>query len=51
MVKQYPLLGLFIPYRRRSPDHLSIVVYKSCDFRFLLFLLDKRNALEKYTVY
>ena len=50
MVKQYPLLGLFIPYRRRSPDHWPIVVQKSCDFRFLLFLLNKRNASEKYTV-
>ena len=51
MVKQYPLLGLLIPYRRRSPDHWPIVVQKSCDFRFLLFLLNKRNALEKSTVF
>ena len=51
MVKQYPLSGLFIPYRRRSPEHWPIVVHKSCDFRFLLFLLNKRNALEKSTVY
>jgi hypothetical protein len=47
MVKQYPLLGLCIPFRWRSPDHWPIVVQKSCDFRFLLFLLNKRNALEK----
>jgi hypothetical protein len=49
--KQYPLLGLSIPYRRWSPDHWPIVVQKSFDFRFLLFLLNKRNALEKSTVY
>jgi hypothetical protein len=51
MVKQYPVLGLFIPHRRRSHDHWPIVVEKSCDFRFLLFLLNKRNVLEKSTVY
>ena len=51
MVKQYPLLGLFIPYRRRPPHHWPIVVQKSCDFRSLLFLLIKRNALEKSTEY
>ena len=47
MVKQWPLLGLFKPFRRRSPDHCPIVVQKSCDFRFLL---NKRNAQES-TVY
>jgi hypothetical protein len=29
----------------------ATVVQKSCDFRFLLFLLNKRNVLEKSTVY
>jgi hypothetical protein len=28
---------------KRSPDHWPIVVQKSCDFRFLLFLLNKGN--------
>ena len=44
--KTIALLGLLIPYRRRSPNHWPIVVQKSCDFRFRLFLLNKRNALQ-----
>ena len=32
-------------------DGRPIVAQKSCHFRFLLFLLNKRNVLEKSTVY
>ena len=36
LVKQQPLLGLFIPFRRRSIDHCPIVVRFSFSIAFLL---------------
>jgi hypothetical protein len=52
--KQQPLLGSFILLQRPSLDHCPIVVQKSRDFRillFLLFLLNKSNAVKKNLLY
>jgi hypothetical protein len=38
-------------YSQYVLDHWPIVVQKSCDFRFLLFLLNKKNAVEKNLLY
>jgi hypothetical protein len=54
VANQQPLLGSFIILHRPSPDHFPIIVQISPDFRFqlfLLFLLNKRNTLEKSNVY